>query len=191
MTDALTALDGGILLFIQEHIRCGFLTPVMKLASLLGDGGMIWIITALVLLIIPKTRRRGLDAALCLAAAAALNNLVLKNIVARPRPFLTFPEIELLVKPLASYSFPSGHACSSFAAAFALARAFRGKGGAWAYVPAALIALSRIYVGIHYPTDILAGAVTGTLCAWGAYALSHRFIKSDLLTKRERERLNG
>lgn len=191
MTNAVTALDGSILLFIQEHIRCGFLTPIMKGASFLGDGGIIWILIAVILLIIPKTRRRGLDMALCLALAAAVNNLLFKNLVARPRPFVTFPEIELLVKPLTSYSFPSGHACSSFAAAFALACAFRGKGGGWAYVPAALIALSRIYVGIHYPTDILAGAAIGTLCAWVVYALSQRFIKGDLLTKREREKLNG
>ncbi len=190
MTDAITALDGSILLFIQEHIRCDALTPVMKLASRLGDGGMIWILIALVLLVIPKTRRCGFDMALCLVIASVVNNLVIKNLVARPRPFLTFPELELLVKPLMSYSFPSGHTCSSFAAAFALAFGFRGKGGGWAYLGAALIALSRIYVGIHYPTDIIAGAAVGTLCAWGVCTLSHRFIKGDLIIKRKHERLD-
>lgn len=189
MTQAITALDGSILLFIQEHLRLPVLTPIMKLASWLGDGGLLWIAAAVILLILPRTRRGGLDTALCLALASAVNNLLLKNLVARPRPYVTFAELETLVEPLASYSFPSGHACSSFAAAFAIAWAFRGKGGAWAYLPASLIALSRIYVGVHYPTDILAGALVGTLCAWAVCALTRRFIKSDLITRRERERL--
>ena len=189
MIQAITELDGSILLFIQEHLRNPVLTPVMKFASWLGDGGMIWIVAAVILLIFPRTRRGGLDVALCLALASAVNNLVLKNLVARPRPFITFTELEVIIEPLTSYSFPSGHACSSFAAAFAIAWAFRGKGGAWAYLPAALIALSRIYVGIHYLTDVLAGALVGTLCAWAICALTRRFIKSDLMTRRERERL--
>lgn len=187
MTEAITAIDGQILLFIQEHIRCAFLTPVMKFASFIGDAGAVWILAALVLLIVPKTHRRGLDAALCLAVAAIVNNLVIKNLVARPRPFLTFAELELLIDPLMSYSFPSGHACASFAAAFAIARGFRGSHGGWAYLPAAVIALSRIYVGIHYPTDILAGAAVGTLCAWGVCALSQRFIRQDFLSGRKRD----
>lgn len=182
MMDAITAIDGQILLFIQEHIRCAFLTPIMKFASLIGDAGIVWILAALVLLIFPKTRRRGLDAALCLAAAAIINNLVIKNLVARPRPFLTISELELIIEPLTSYSFPSGHACASFAAAFAIARGFHDRHGGWVYLPAAVIALSRIYVGIHYPTDILAGAIIGTLCAWGVYALSQRFIRQDFLS---------
>ncbi len=187
MLQSIQSLDTAILLFIQEHIRNGFLTPVMKAASFLGDNGLIWIALTVLLLLLPRTRRGGLDVCLSLAFATALNNLVLKKLIARPRPFLTIETLELIVAPLKSSSFPSGHACAAFAAAFALTRAF-GKKGAWAYLPAALIALSRIYVGIHYPSDVLCGAVFGTVCALIACLLSRRFVRSDLLLPRERER---
>lgn len=190
MTEAITSLDGQILLFIQEHIRCGFLDVIMKAASWLGDNGLVWIIAAVLLLIFPKTRRGGLDTALCLAAASALNNLGIKNIVARARPYTVIEGLEILVEPLSSFSFPSGHSCSSFAAAFAIAMAFRGKGGGWAFLPACIIALSRLYVGVHYPTDVLCGAALGVLVAWGVYALSRRFIKGDLITQRERSKMS-
>ena len=171
--------DEAILLFIQMHVRCGFLNAIMKTASFLGNAGMLWIAAAVVLLALRKTRRAGLDVALSLALSALFNNLIIKNLVCRPRPFLEVEGLKLLISPLYSYSFPSGHACSSFAAATALALCFRGRGGAWAYVPAALIAVSRAYVGIHYPSDVLCGAAFGTLCAWLVYRISRRYIGED------------
>ena len=176
MLQTIQQIDADILLFIQDHVRCGALDPVMKFASFIGDYGMIWIILAAGLLVSRKTRRGGIDMLVCLAISAALCNLVFKNLVARVRPFLTIEELELIIKPLYSYSFPSGHACSSFASAMALTLAFRGK-GAWAFIPAALIAFSRIYVGIHYPSDILCGAVIGVLISLFTYELSRRIIK--------------
>ena len=83
-------------------------------------------------------------------------------------------------------SFPSGHTNASFAAAFALAKGF-GKKGAWAYLVAALIAVSRLWVGVHYPTDVIAGAVCGTLCAWLAWTLSHKYISPNFLEPHEDE----
>lgn len=188
MTEMITAIEGQILLFVQEHIRCSFLDVIMKAASRLGDDGLIWIVAAVLLLIFPKTRRGGLDTALSLAIASAVNNLGFKNLIARARPYNVIEGLEILVEPLASYSFPSGHSCSSFAAAFAIALAFRGKGGGAALILAALIALSRVYVGVHYPTDVLCGAALGMLAASCVCRLSRRFIKSDLITKRERSR---
>lgn len=176
MISPITQLDGSILLFIQEHIRTPALDWLMKLASAVGDSGIIWILLGLALLIWKKTRRGGLDTLLSLAASTAVNNLIIKPLAARPRPYLTFEELEVIIKPLTSYSFPSGHACASFAAAFALSHAFKKHGGAWAYVPAAIITLSRIYVGIHYPTDIIAGAILGTVAAWLVCKLSKKYI---------------
>ena len=171
--------DAAILLFIQEHIRSAVLTPVMQAASLLGDGGAVWIAAAVLLLLFKKTRRGGLDVALSLALGSALNNLVIKNLVCRPRPYTTLAALETLVEPLSSYSFPSGHSCSSFAAATAIAICFRKKGGLWALLPAAVIALSRCYVGVHYPTDVLCGSLLGALCAALICGLSRRIWDED------------
>jgi membrane-associated phospholipid phosphatase len=176
MLQAIQQTDAAILLFIQDDIRCSFLDPIMKFASFIGDYGLLWIALAAALLIPRKTRRGGIDMLICLAIAAALCNLVFKNLVARPRPFLTVEELDLIIKPLYSYSFPSGHACSSFASAMALTLAFRGK-GAWAFIPAVLIAFSRIYVGIHYPSDVLCGAIFGVLISLFTYELSRRIIR--------------
>lgn len=170
MPETIQALDAQIMLFVQEHLRFDALTPIMRLASFLGEAGMLWIAVTVVLLCIPATRKQGVVVGLSLAAATALNNLVIKNLVARPRPYSTLEALEILVEPLGSYSFPSGHSCASFAAATALTLVF-GKKGAWAFLPAALIALSRVYVGVHYPTDILCGAAVGALAAWGVWAL--------------------
>jgi len=183
--EAIQSIDSAILLFFQTHIRCALLTPIMKAASFLGDDGMIWIAVTVVLLLLPRTRRGGLDVLLSLSMTIVLNNLVLKNLIARPRPYWVLPELELIVKPLSSYSFPSGHSFSGFAAATAITLAFGKKLGIPAYILAALIALSRIYVGIHFPSDVLAGAVLGVLVALLVCALTKRFIHSDLRFKRE------
>lgn len=185
MLESIQAADSAVLLFIQHNLRFGFFNFFFKAMSFLGDGGAIWIAAAVVLLIFNKTRRGGLDLALSLLIAAVVCNLVIKDIAARPRPYFTIEGLEILVKPLKSYSFPSGHACSSFASATALCLAFRKQGGAWAFLPAALISLSRIYVGVHYPTDVLAGAVLGALVALAVYKLSRRFIKSDLTIRKK------
>lgn len=188
MTELLQKLDGGILLFIQEHVRCGALTVIMKAASWIGNPPVICAIVAL-LFIFAKTRRLALDMGLGLACATAVNNLVIKNLVARPRPFLTIEALETVIEPLSSFSFPSGHSCAAFAAAFVIWRSFRDRGGGWAWPCAALVALSRIYVGVHYPSDILVGAAVGVLLSRGAFTLSRRFIKGDLITKWEKSRM--
>ncbi|MGI5936385.1 MAG: phosphatase PAP2 family protein [Oscillospiraceae bacterium] len=184
MLEAIQAADSAILLFIQNNLRFGALNLFFKAMSFLGDGGALWVAAAVILLLFNKTRRGGLDLALSLLFAAVICNLVIKGIAARPRPYSTIEGLEILIKPLSSYSFPSGHACSSFASATALCLAFRKQGGAWAFLPAALISLSRVYVGVHYPTDVLAGAALGALVALAVYKLSCRFIKSDLTARK-------
>ncbi len=176
MLQAIQNVDAATLLFIQDHLRCGFLDVFMKVASFLGTAGILWIVLAAALLLIKRTRREGLDLALCMALPWLLTEYVLKNLIARPRPYLTVEGLVSLIAPLISYSFPSGHACSSFAAATALALAFRGRGGGWAFIPAVLIAVSRVYLGVHYPSDVLAGAAIGALGAWGVFVLSRRYI---------------
>lgn len=182
MTSAVLNFDSAALLFIQENLRSDFLTPVMTFITRLGDAGFIWILLGIVLLFPPKTRRGGFDMIICLAAAFVLTDIVLKDLIGRIRPYEVIEGLKLLVAPETSFSFPSGHTSASFACATALTLSF-GKKGAWSFVLAALIALSRLYVGVHYPTDVLGGIVVGTLAAVGAYYLLKRFVKTDFVRK--------
>ena len=184
MLGALLNLDGGILLFVQENLRCPFLNWLMPLFSALGNYGIFWLSLGLVLFCFKKTRRAGFDLILCLAFSWAVSELLVKNLVQRPRPFTEIPELVTLIPRPDSFSFPSGPTCSSMASAYALCRSF-GKKGALAYIPALLISLSRIYVGVHYPTDVLISMLWGTLGAALMYAVSRRFIRWKFLNPKE------
>ena len=164
-------LDGEILLQIQQHLRSDMLTPFMKSVTFLGNGGWFWILCAVVLLVIPKTRKTGCAAALSLIFGAIVTNLLLKNIVARPRPFAEIEALIPLITKPKDFSFPSGHTTASFAVALVMLRMLPKKFGIPAVVLAALVAFSRLYLGIHYPTDVLAGALVGWLSALCAMKL--------------------
>ena len=160
-------LDGEILLLIQQYLRTDMLTPFMKSVTFLGNGGWFWILCAVVLLAVPKTRKTGYAAALSLIFGAIVTNLLLKNIVARPRPFAEIAALIPMITKPKDFSFPSGHTTASFAVALVMLRMLPKKFG----IPAvALVAFSRLYLGVHYPTDVLAGFVIAlvgsTLSVW-------------------------
>ena len=148
-------LDGEILLQIQQHLRTDMLTPLMKFVTFLGNGGWFWILCAVVLLAIPKTRKTGYAAVLSLIFGVIVTNLLLKNIVARPRPFAEIEALIPLIAKPTDFSFPSGHTTASFAVALVMLRMLPKKIGIPAVVLAALVAFSRLYLGVHYPTDVL------------------------------------
>lgn len=136
--------------------------------SRIGDYGFVWIVSTAILLAFPKTRKIGAMCSVSLLLGLVFTNILLKNMVARPRPF-TYTDIQLLIDAPKSGSFPSGHTTSSFAFAFLLLKErFRIKGFNL-YVPAlvlaTLIAFSRLYLYVHFPTDILAGVAVGYLCS--------------------------
>lgn len=161
-------LDGEILLQIQQHLRTDMLTPFMKIVTFLGNGGWFWILCAVVLLAIPKTRKTGYAAVFSLIFGAIVTNLLLKNIVARPRPFAEIEALIPLIAKPTDFSFPSGHTTASFAVALVMFRMLPKKIGIPAVVLAALVAFSRLYLGVHYPTDVLVGfvvALVGSLLA--------------------------
>ncbi len=173
----INSIDAAILLFFQQ-LRNPVTDPIMGFFSILGNTGFIWIAIALILLLRKSTRRHGIQLALCLIASLIINNLILKNLVARPRPFTEIQELNVMLSRFAdagSWSFPSGHSGSSFAAAFSLSSSF-GKKGRWAWLVAALIAISRSYIGVHYLTDIICGAAFGVLGAVAAVHLWRRCI---------------
>ena len=162
----ITELDLAVLDWIAAHLRGGLMDTLMPLVTRLGDGGYFWITLLLLLLIPKKTRRLGLSMAVAMLLNLVLCNLTLKPLIARPRPF-TIREVELLIPKPGEFSFPSGHTSSSFAAAGALLFAGAEK-TLWvpSMILAALIAFSRLYLYVHYPTDVLGGVVLGLLCGF-------------------------
>lgn len=164
-------LDGEILLQIQQHLRTDMLTPFMKIVTFLGNGGWFWILCVVVLLAVPKTRKTGYAAVLSLIFGVIVTNLLLKNIVARPRPFAEIEALIPLIAKPTDFSFPSGHTTASFAVALVMLRMLPKKIGIPAVVLAALVAFSRLYLGVHYPTDVLTGFVVAlvgsSLAVWG------------------------
>ncbi|MGL5069137.1 MAG: phosphatase PAP2 family protein [Sarcina sp.] len=130
-----------------------------------GTDGIVFLIIGLILLITVKYRKVGF----MMYFASAINLVIveaLKHIVKEPRPFLTHPELlnSVIGVPPHSYSFPSGHASAAFVGAFIIACYFK-KWGIPAYIFAVLVAISRPFLLVHYPTDVIAGAIIGTISA--------------------------
>ena len=171
MLEALMNLDGGFLLFLQESVRNPVLDKIMIFITSLGDKGMIWILATVLLLIPKKTRKAGMVSAVALLGSLLFNNMLIKNIVQRPRPYVTLEDLRIIIPRPSEYSFPSGHSSSSFAAAVSFYRLLPKKLGIPAIVLAGLIAFSRLYVGVHYPTDVLAGALMGIALSYFAQYL--------------------
>ena len=190
--------DAGFLLYIQEYIRSDFLDPIMKVLTHSGDKGILLIVLILALLIIPRTRAIGIMSTISIAIEALLNNVLLKNIIARTRPYDEIEGLINLVGKQSDYSFPSGHTGAAFAVAGAmLVVALFGlpmieKSGEISrkdpslsfklisvllIMYATLLAFSRMYVGVHYPTDVLCGLLLGLGTSAMAYLIYQMAIK--------------
>ena len=148
-----------------QNLRTPIGDVVVPLITRLGDAGIIWIILTVLLLIIPKTRKTGVIMMAALLVDVLLCNVFIKNLVARTRPYEVVDGLKLLIEKQSDYSFPSGHTGSSFASAIVLWKELPKKYGVMALIVAVLIAYSRLYVGVHYPSDVLAGVVIGTVLA--------------------------
>ena len=175
MLDTLLNLDGGFLLFLQESVRNPILDNIMIFITSLGNGGMIWIAATIALLIPKKTRKAGIMSAAALLGSLIINNNIVKNIVQRPRPFVTFADLQIIIPTPSEFSFPSGHTSSSFAAAAVFYRHLPKKIGLPSVILAGLIGFSRLYVGVHYPTDVIAGVLMGILLSYLAEFLVNLF----------------
>lgn len=175
-------LDGTILLWIQEHLRGPVQDAVFCLYTALGNAGILFIVAAVLMLCFQKTRKAGVTALLALAVGFICTNLVLKNLVARPRPWLDVVGLTALIAEHDPNSFPSGHTTCAFAFAGAVWRTAPERWMRWVALAAAvLMGFSRLYVGVHYPSDVLAGVLVGLFAAWVAFQLCKRtviFIKS-------------
>ena len=162
--------------FLQT-IHTPLLDKILAFITSLGNAGIIWIVLAVVLLILPKTRKTGIIVAAALLMDLILCNLILKNLVARVRPYDVNTVIAILIKKPLDFSFPSGHTAASFAAMTALFLAKMKKAWIAALVLAVLIAFSRLYFYVHYPTDVLGGAVVGILSGIIGYTIVEKIDK--------------
>lgn len=181
----MTAIELGILDWIQT-LHTPFLDAFMSAFTKLGDAGIIWILLTLVLLLFPKTRKTGLVLMAALLVDVVLCNGILKNLVARTRPFDVNTAVSLLVAKPRDFSFPSGHTAASFASIAALYLVNRDgtRLGApvrltnilWkvALVVGCLLAFSRLYLYVHFPTDILGGILVGILSGYLGYQICIR-----------------
>lgn len=167
-------LDGNVLLWIQEYIRQDWMDGFWKVVTAFGDSGIFWIALSLLLLIPRQTRRIGATALGALLIGALITNVALKHLVARTRPYEVIDGLVLLIEKQSDFSFPSGHACASFAAAGVYWRMMPRKYGVPLLILAVLIAFSRLYVGVHYPSDVLAGLLIGLFAAWAAWRIQER-----------------
>ena len=161
------AFELSILDWIQANLRCGFLDAVLPAISWTCNHGELWILLALCLVIYKRTRRQGWTVATALVLDLVCCNLLLKPLIGRIRPFAVNTAVELLIPPPLDASFPSGHTAASFAAVFAL----RASGSPlWkpALAVAAAIAFSRLYLYVHWRSDVLGGALLGAFLGWAA-----------------------
>ena len=171
MIEYINELDGSMLLWIQEHIRNENLDGIVTFITHLGDAGILWIVLALLFLLFKKTRRAGGCTLAALVVSFLFNNVFLKNVVARQRPYEVVEGLTRIIEAQADYSFPSGHTANSVVAATVIFLMLPKKYSFLAPVLAFLISLSRLYVGVHYPTDVLTGMLSGILIGcivvWG------------------------
>jgi len=169
-------IEFRILDFLQR-IRTPVGDAAMCFITKTGDAGMIWILLAVILLLIPKTRKTGIVVTAALCIDLVVCNGILKNLFARIRPCEVNTQIQLLITRPDDFSFPSGHTASSFAAVAALY--FSGERKLWkpALVLACLIAFSRLYLYVHYPTDILGGILAGLTAGYIGYAMISKLLK--------------
>lgn len=181
----ITSIDHTILLWIETHLRFDFMTPFWKVMTMFGQGGFFWIALCLILIAIKKTRKIGIMMALALIFNALLVNVCIKNVVARIRPYDQFSDLTRLIEAQKDFSFPSGHTSASFACTLGMYLGL-GKGIKKYSIPcwilSCLIGFSRLYLGVHFPSDVLGGAIIGMISAVLAY-----FVINKYLEKKEKE----
>ena len=183
------AFDLPILDWIQANLQSGFMDKFMPFITVFGDAGIFWMIWAAVLVIFPKTRKIGLGMAFAMVMGLIVCNITLKPLVARIRPYDLQAELGVAIKLLCEaqhdFSFPSGHTIASFEAAVVLLKNSK-KMGIPAMILAILISFSRLYLYVHYPTDVIVSIILGTLFALIGDALAGLIAPKLRLGKRGR-----
>ena len=183
------SFDLPILDWIQANWQSAFLDKIMPIITLLGDAGIFWIALAVLLLFTRKYRKAGLGMGIALMMGLVICNMILKPTVMRPRPYdlqeTMGVMINLIIDKQHDFSFPSGHTIASFEACTVLLLADK-KLGIPATLLAILIAFSRLYLYVHYPTDVIASVILGTIFGIIGYLVTHKIkfsLKGKFLSK--------
>lgn len=171
-------IEFSILNFIQNYIRNPILDKAMVFITTLGNSGMIWIVVALLMLCSRKYRTTGIMLSLGLVGSFLFGNVILKPLFQRTRPFDIIEGIELLIAAPQDYSFPSGHTLASVICATILLIRER-RIGFLALGLAVLIAFSRLYLYVHFPTDILGGVIAGIIIGVSSVKTVNYFIRKN------------
>lgn len=172
--EAIYNFDFSVLDGIQSHLKCNFLDILMPFVSNVG-GGFIWAVLGLIMLFIKKQRINGFTLLAALVITVLATEFLIKPIFMRERPFIQNGDFALLVSEPFGSSFPSAHTSTAFASAVQLFRINR-KSGIIAVVFAAVTGFSRLYLYVHFPTDVLVGAALGTLMGLAVLALSRKIM---------------
>lgn len=169
-------MELNILEWINAHLHgSNVINQIFRFITYLGEEGIAWLLVGVTLLFFKRTRKAGLLVIAGFGAVVIINHFILKNLINRPRPFTESAELVEFIKSIGmslptSSSFPSGHTTISITTAVILTMCF-GKKGAYAFIPAVLISLSRIFLCVHYPTDVLGGVVEGIILGLTVYYL--------------------
>lgn len=176
----INSIDINIMSFIRDYFKCGFLDLLMPIISNLGNSGFIWIIISLILIFNKKYRFAGIVTLLTLLTAVVLGEGIIKNLVQRPRPYAFLDTTSLLVKVPNSYSFPSGHTSTAFGAALVLGNYFK-KYKFLIFFFACVIGFSRVYLFVHFPSDVLGGIVIGAISYKLVTYLFNKYYKINMV----------
>ena len=177
MFELIQRLDEQALRWIAETLRTPLMDKAFSLYTFLGNGGWAFILFGVVLLFFRKTRKAGASSLCAMLMGLLVTNLTLKPLVSRPRPWVVMENFTTLVTSSDLNSFPSGHTCAAFAFGVALCAVLpQTWAKAAALIAAALMGFSRLYVGVHFPSDVIVGALVGTLCGLAGAWIVTRFV---------------
>ena len=167
----------------QHNLNSELFNRIMIFFTNLGDHGTVWIAIALILLLNKKYRKTGILAFVSLAICSLAVNIILKPLIQRPRPFTEIADIIMLIKTPKDYSFPSGHTAASFVMVYIFFKHIK-KYFIPVFITGILIAFSRMYLSVHYPSDILAGLIIGTFSGLAGEKAVNRFTQKRLTDKK-------
>ena len=161
------SFDLPILDWIQANLQSDFMDKFMPFITVFGDAGIFWMVISALFVIFPKTRKTCLGMAFAMMIGLVVCNITLKPLVAHIRPYDLQAELGVTIRLLCDaqhdFSFPSGHTIASFEAAVVMLK--NRKLGIPAMILAVLISFSRLYLYVHYPTDVIASVILGTIFA--------------------------
>ena len=172
----LERIDWSILFFIQSNLVTPVNNKIMLFFTSLGNMGIIWIVLTVFLILKKKYRKLGIMLLIALIVELLIGNLILKNIFQRSRPCWINHSVKMLVAIPRDYSFPSAHAFSSFICATVIEK-YNRKWGVWALILAFLISFSRLYLFVHFPSDVFTGAVLGIVFGIVIYNVFNKFCE--------------